>query len=159
MAVIRGLASMRRCRLSGPHEDCPSPRAGNGPDPLPPDVRWPAVCFDWQVYGIEIEFAWTRRRPKPARRVAPKQPDGEPSLFLFRVYEAAGRDLTHSAKTGPWRSALNFPCWPALDDWFTAANLNSALARPGQEPPVASDRYGTLSSSLSGARKCRAIKP
>jgi hypothetical protein len=93
-------------------------------------------CFDWQVYGIEIEFAWTRRRPKPARRVAPKQPDGEPSLFLFRVYEAAGRDLTHSAKTGPWRSALNFPCWPALDDWFTAANLNSALARPGQEPPV-----------------------
>jgi hypothetical protein len=26
-----------------------------------------------------------------------------------------------------------FPCWPALDDCFTAAKLNSALARPGQE--------------------------
>jgi hypothetical protein len=22
-----------------------------------------AVWHDWQVYGIEIDFAWTRRRP------------------------------------------------------------------------------------------------
>jgi hypothetical protein len=36
-------------------------------------------------------------RPKPAGRIAPKQTDGEPSLFLFRFYEAAVRDLTHPA--------------------------------------------------------------
>ena len=36
-------------------------------------------------------------RPKPASRVAPKQPDGGPSLFVFRFHEAAVRDLTHPA--------------------------------------------------------------
>ena len=39
-------------------------------------------------------------RPKLVRRVAPKQPDSEPSLFLFRSYEAAVRDLTHPATSG-----------------------------------------------------------
>ena len=39
-------------------------------------------------------------RPKPARRVAQKQSDGGPSLFLFRFYEAAVRDLTHPAISG-----------------------------------------------------------
>ena len=39
-------------------------------------------------------------RPKPDCRVAPKPPDGEPSLFLFRFYEAAVRDLTHPATSG-----------------------------------------------------------
>jgi len=24
-----------------------------------------AVRLDWQVYGIEIDFAWTRPRPEP----------------------------------------------------------------------------------------------
>jgi hypothetical protein len=41
-------------------------------------------------------------RPNPASRIAPKQPDGEPSLFLLRFYEAAVRDLTHPARTGHW---------------------------------------------------------
>jgi hypothetical protein len=40
-----------------------------------------------------------RCRPKPARRVAPKQPDGKTSPFLFRFYEAAVRDLTQPAIT------------------------------------------------------------
>lgn len=38
-----------------------------------------------------------------------------------------------TAKTGPWRSAQDSPCWPALNDWFSATNLNSASARPGHE--------------------------
>jgi hypothetical protein len=38
-----------------------------------------------------------------------------------------------AATSGPWWSARNFPCWPALDDWFTAANLIYALARPGHQ--------------------------
>jgi hypothetical protein len=41
--------------------------------------------------------------------------------------------LTLPAKTGPWWSAQNFLSRPALDDWFAAAHLNFALARPGQE--------------------------
>ena len=45
--------------------------------------------------GGELRGATVMTRPKPASRVAPKQPDGEPSLFLFRFYEAAVRDLTH----------------------------------------------------------------
>ena len=28
-----------------------------------------------------------------------------------------------------------------MNDWFTAANLNSALARPGQKRPAVTDRY------------------
>lgn len=39
------------------------------------------------------------------------------------------------AITGRWRSAQNFPCWPALDDRFTAVNLSSTLARPGHNRP------------------------
>jgi hypothetical protein len=39
-------------------------------------------------------------RPKPAVRAAPKRPEGEPSFFLIRFYEAAARDLTHPAKSG-----------------------------------------------------------
>ena len=66
-----------------------------------PVVGCMASQFDRQVYGIEIELVETRRRPKPALRVAPKQPDGEPSLFLFRFYEAAVRDLTDPAISGP----------------------------------------------------------
>jgi hypothetical protein len=40
-----------------PARELLSPRAANGLDPLPPDVRWPAVGFDRQVCGIEIELA------------------------------------------------------------------------------------------------------
>lgn len=35
-----------------------------------------------------------------------------------------------------WRSGQNFPRWIRVDDRFTAANLNPALARPGQEQTV-----------------------
>ncbi|MDO9316169.1 MAG: hypothetical protein Q7T97_16670 [Burkholderiaceae bacterium] len=48
---------------------------------------------------LVIAANW-RCRPKPACRVAPKRPHGEPSLFLFRFYKAAARDLTHPAMTG-----------------------------------------------------------
>jgi len=40
-----------------------------------------------------------------------------------------------SATTGRWRFAQNFPDWPLLDDRFTAANLDPALAQPGQLLP------------------------
>lgn len=93
-------------------------------------------------------------RPKPASRLAPKRPDGEPSPFLFRFYEAAVRDLTHSAMTGRWRSAQNFSSQTALDDWFRAANLNSALTCPGQfrsydwpENRHASDRFQSAAAT------------
>lgn len=36
-------------------------------------------------------------RPYPVSRVAPKRPDGEPSLFVFRFYEAAVHELTDPA--------------------------------------------------------------
>ena len=48
-----------------------------------------------------------RNRPRPACRVAPKRPDGEPSLFLVRFYEAAARDLTHPAICRRWRLAAS----------------------------------------------------
>ena len=38
--------------------------------------------------------------PKPVSRVAPKQPDGEPSLLFFHFYEAAVHGLTHPAMSG-----------------------------------------------------------
>lgn len=77
------------------------------------------------------------RRPIPAHRRAPKLSDDRCGTFTFRIYEAAVRGLRRSAKTGPWRPAQNSPCGPAMDDWFTAANLNSALARPGQQRALA----------------------
>jgi hypothetical protein len=51
-----------------------------------------------------------------------------------------GCELVVPATSGPWWSARNFPCWPALDDWFTATNLISALARPGHHLTVTTDR-------------------
>ena len=55
-----------------------------------------------------------------------------------------------AATSGPWLSAQNFPCLPALDDWFTAANLNSALARPGQGLTVMT---GSFSDVVGGGRE------
>ena len=52
--------------------------------------------------GGQPSFVCAGNRPKPACRIAPKRSDGEPSFFLFGFYEAAARDLTHPAKTGPW---------------------------------------------------------
>ena len=49
---------------------------------------------------IEMRGVAGSSRPKPARRVAPKQPDGEPSLSLFRFYEAAVGELTSTARNG-----------------------------------------------------------
>ena len=49
--------------------------------------------------GIQLGNVGVPGRPKPASRLAPKQPDGEPSLFMFRFYEAAVRNLTHSARS------------------------------------------------------------
>jgi len=36
------------------------------------------------------------------------------------------------ARRGRWRSAQNLPCRIATDDRFSAANLSSGLALPGQ---------------------------
>ena len=44
---------------------------------------------------LHPKTVYSRCRPKPASRFAPKQPDGESSPFLFHFYEAAVRDLTH----------------------------------------------------------------
>jgi hypothetical protein len=46
---------------------------------------------------LHPKAAYSRCRPYPVSRVAPKRPDGEPTIFLFRFYEAAVRDLTHPA--------------------------------------------------------------
>jgi len=46
---------------------------------------------------LHSKIVYSHCRPKPASRFAPKQPDGESSPFLFHFYEAAVRDLTHSA--------------------------------------------------------------
>ena len=56
-------------------------------------------------------------------------------------------ELAVPAITGPSWSAQNFPRGAALDDWFTAANLNSALARPGQLPSSAT--VGFLTSQFA----------
>ena len=48
-----------------------------------------------------------RYRPYPVSRVAPKQPDGESSFFLFRFYEAAARDLTDPATRSSSREAAS----------------------------------------------------
>lgn len=51
---------------------------------------------------LHPKAAYSRCRPKPAGQVAPKLPDGNTSPFLLRFYEAAFRDLTQPAITGPW---------------------------------------------------------
>ena len=63
-----------------------------------------------------------------------------------------------SAMTGPWRSTQDFPCWLALNDWFAAINLNSALARDGQKRPqrIALD-CGQSSADRIGASSPGAI--
>jgi hypothetical protein len=56
-----------------------------------------AVRCDRHVQGGVIESAMTRSRPKSASRVAPKRPDGEPSLF------ASTNALVAKASHLPWR--------------------------------------------------------
>lgn len=58
-----------------------------------------------------------------------------------------------SAITGSSWCAQNFPQWAALDDRFTAVNLSSSLARPGQNPPVAGDRLHQKSRTSEWPRK------
>jgi hypothetical protein len=68
------------------------------------NVSYMAAQFDQQVSGSEFSGLAVRTRPKPASRAAPKQPDGEPSIFLFRYREPAVRDLTDPANSGRLRS-------------------------------------------------------
>ena len=70
-------------------------------------------------------------RPRPGIRTSPKPPLSTGVFCEFRCHEAAVRDLTTPATTGRWRFAQNFSGWPPLDDRFTAANLDPALAQPG----------------------------
>ena len=79
-----------------------------------------------------------RSHPDPERSLRLPQScrSGTQGFHEFRCSEAAVRDLTHPAITGRWRSGQDFPRWIVLSDRFTAANLNLALARPGQQLPV-----------------------
>jgi hypothetical protein len=70
-----------------------------------------ASSLQRRLSGGESDWPVVAARPKPADQVAPKQPDGEPSPFLFRVYEAVGRDLTDSATSG--RSSIKKVLAPA----------------------------------------------
>jgi len=74
--------------------------------PLPTaDVGYPVAQVGCQLSGGEIARPTGASRPIAARRVDPKQPDGEQSLFLFRFCEAAVRDLTDPAICGCLRLA------------------------------------------------------
>ena len=75
-------------------------------------------------HGCRKRFIGTRASP--------------PSMTFSKGTPAGCR---RAAKTGPWRSAQICPCWPALDDWFTAVNLKSALARSGQKLARAAGSY------------------
>ena len=104
-------------------------------------VGYPVDQLGGQRSGGEIARPTGAGRPQSAGQVAPKLPDGNTSLFLFRFYGAAVHGLTHPAITGPSWSAQNFPCWPVLNDWFKAADLDSALARPGPRPTVTTGSF------------------
>ena len=70
-------------------------------------------------------------RPKPARQVAPKQPDGEPWLLLFGFSEAAVRDLTDPATSG----CSTAPVRPSHSDWappFKFGGSMTAASDAGQ---------------------------
>lgn len=54
-------------------------------------------------------------------------------LSLCAQLATVQSDRRVSAITGRWRSAQDFPRWIVLGDRFAAANLNPALARPGQK--------------------------
>jgi len=60
----------------------------------------PGVDVERRLHGGQFRSATSRWRPKRDCRVAPKQPDGGPSLFMFRFHEAAVGDLTHPATSG-----------------------------------------------------------
>ena len=84
-----------------------------------------------------------RCRPKPADQVAPKQPDGEPSPFLFRVYEAVGRDLTDPATCRhPTRQEVVTPMTgfkvqpPYAGRQLEAHSLKRSLAASRRPQPV-----------------------
>jgi hypothetical protein len=51
---------------------------------------------------LQLPMLTGGQRPKPVGQVALKLPDGNAPLISFRFYEAAVRDLTHPATTGPW---------------------------------------------------------
>ena len=51
--------------------------------------RGPRICrllSQGQLCGSELGRGSVMCRPKPASRVAPKRPSGEPAVFLFRFY-------------------------------------------------------------------------
>ena len=59
------------------------------------------------VQDSRLELQSHPQRPIPVSQVAAKWSDGEPSFFLLRFYEAAARDLTHSARSRQWRRAAS----------------------------------------------------
>jgi len=61
--------------IRGGEPDLGGCRAAELPDVLDPVVGCLACQFDWQVYDIEIEFAWIRRRPTAVLRVAKFTPE------------------------------------------------------------------------------------
>jgi hypothetical protein len=88
--------------------------------------------------------AYSRCRPKPARRVAPKQPDGESSFFLFGFYEAALRDLMDPATTGRSPGAPRRGRGDQLNDRFLAPSLRLSSASSGHELRFASGSFAAV---------------
>ena len=86
----------------------------------------------------------------PARPFSPRD---KASVAAFAV-AAVHQDclcVRPPRPTGPWRFAQNFPCRPALDDWFGAANLSSALSRPGHQLPLTLANPMTLRTAVEPA--------
>jgi hypothetical protein len=69
------------------------------------------------------------------------RPDGEPSLFLFRFYEAAVRDLTHPAINGPSRRARKSRLGVPSTGRFPATSLDLFMARPGHKESLATGGF------------------
>ena len=126
-------------------------RTGSSNPPLV-EVRPITAREVTRTYGVVLQVGkeWSAdsrprlftggQRPKPAGRIAPKQPDGEPPLFLFRFYEAAVRNLTH-----PVRSCRSFSGQAAIrisragrGAWSCGSQPRRALAglvrRPARPP-------------------------
>lgn len=86
-------------------------------------------------------------RPKPAGQDAPKQPDGEPSPFLFRFYEAAVRVLTD-------------PASKRRSEVIVAGPTNVGTYREGDpEPTAAKVRDLSIGNDLAPFLRQRASGP
>ena len=90
-----------------------------GEQPIAEDCSWPPGSVRGGVRKLTLSTT-----ALPAK-VSLRQPRGNPVTAI----------------TGLSWSAQNFPSWAALDDWYTVANLDSALARPRHQLTVATGSF------------------